>query len=159
MRIIFLDMDGVLCTRKAHFAQGKPNKFHGFMEALDREAIGLLNILHNHPDYETKYVLSSTWRLHTTKERMEEHLKSYGWTGVFHDDWKTERFNGPRGEEIAYWLKEHVDIDTYVILDDNSDMLEEQIVNHFVNTDVYDGLGFKDFCKAERILYGEDSHY
>lgn len=166
MRVIFLDMDGVLCTTKAHIAQGKPSKFHGFMEALDREAIGLLNILHDYPEYPVRYVLSSTWRKMHDQEKMEKHLKSYGWTGEFWDgEWKTPNLDAAgvmrgeqRGLEIEDWLSRNK-VDGYVILDDDSDMTEDQIVNHFVNTDTYDGLGFQDFVKAERILFGDNSRY
>jgi hypothetical protein len=157
MKIIFLDMDGVLCTFKAHLAQGKPSKFHGFMEALDREAIGLLNYLHDYPEFDTKYVLSSAWRIFHTQEEMESHLKNYGWTGIFHEDWKTNSFNSIRGEEIQEWLERHPEVDGYVILDDDNDMTEEQIANHFVHTDEYDGISFKQFIQAERILYGTEA--
>jgi hypothetical protein len=44
MKIIFLDFDGVLCTLRSHVAQGSAAP-RGFMEALDREGVGLLNML------------------------------------------------------------------------------------------------------------------
>lgn len=148
MKIIFLDMDGVLCTLRSHMAQGSI-KGIWHMAALDREAIGLLNRLSMR---DVKWVLSSTWRLHWTKEEMERHLKSFGWTGTFHEDWRTKQLNGIRGLEIREWLDRHVtEYETYAILDDNSDMLPEQM-DAFVQTHVYDGLRWEDYDKLCKVL-------
>ena len=153
MRVIFLDMDGVLCTYRAHEAQGiqKMPGHHGFMDALDREGVDLLNkITKLYPD--TVYVLSSTWRNFHSKEEMEEWLRRYGWTGRCHDDWRTVRLNGPRGLEIEEWLNRHLtEWETYVILDDNSDMLENQKAN-FVQTDEWDGILTKHFNRIKQVL-------
>lgn len=42
-----------------------------------------------------------------------------------------------------------------VILDDDSDMLEEQMP-FFVKTSTYNGLLFENYLKARRILSGDD---
>jgi hypothetical protein len=151
MRIIFLDMDGVLCTTRAHYAQGylnMPN--HGFMDALDREGIGMLNKFNaEHPD--VIYVLSSTWRKHHTKKEMEEWLKDkYGWNGKFHDDWRTDDGGPIRGNEIQRWLDKH-QVDNYLILDDSSDMLPEQQY-HFIHTDDYNGISFENYEHMEKVF-------
>lgn len=146
MRIIFLDMDGVLCTMRAHIAQ---NGF-GLMEKLDREAIGLLN---RAASDDVRYVLSSTWRKFHDQPWMEHHLQSFGWTGQFHDDWKTGDINGPRGLEIAEWLGRHPEIEDYAIIDDDSDFLPDQLPRH-VHTACYDGLSWQNFLDLNRILYG-----
>jgi hypothetical protein len=153
MRIIFLDMDGVLCTWRSHTAQGiqgMPNH-DPFMDALDREAIGMLNKFNEkHP--ETYYVLSSTWRKHHTFEEMYVYMNDeYGFNGDWHHDWKTDEDGLIRGDEIDRWLQAHPDTNNYLILDDNSDMLESQKY-HFVQTDDYNGLTMRNYWQMERIF-------
>lgn len=158
MKIIFLDMDGVLCTARAHIAQRKV-KTEWHMTALDREAVGLLNAIHEHDSDNTRYVLSSTWRTQYDQAYMEAHLRSFGWTGVFHYDWKTPKYQrtmsehqGFRGVEVADWLNrnEHT---TYAIFDDGTDFLESQQEN-FVNTRHDYGISYHDYVNAMRILHG-----
>lgn len=153
MRVIFLDMDGVLCTERAHIAQGYQNMSNhgGLMDALDREGVGMLNAFHN-KYADTVYVLSSTWRRHHTRTEMEEWLQRYQWDGKFHDDWHTPVFyNQPRGDEIKDWLIRHPEVTNYIILDDSSDMLEEQKF-HFVQTDDYNGIRSENYWHMERIF-------
>lgn len=151
MKIIFLDMDGVLCTNRAHVAQGyqdMPN--HGFMDALDREGVGMLNRIHNkyHP---VQYVLSSTWRRFHTRTEMIEWLQRYGWTGEFHPDWATPYLGTIRGEEVKNWLDRHPEVSNYVILDDNSDMREDQKF-HFVQTSDTDGISLRNYVQIEKVF-------
>jgi len=151
MKIIFLDMDGVLCTMRAHIGQGyqgMPN--HGFMDAIDREGVSMLNAFcAKFPD--TKYVLSSTWRKHHSKKAMEEWLQIFDWKGEFHVDWKTDEDGPIRGNEIERWLLAHKDVTNYIILDDSSDMLDSQKF-HFVQTDEYNGITAGNFWHMERIF-------
>jgi hypothetical protein len=151
VKIIFLDMDGVLCTTRSHLAQGHdPAIWH--QSALDREGVGLLNLLCEEVG-DVQYVLSSTWRRDYSKEWMESHLREFGWKGVFHDDWKTHFLNTIRGIEIEDWLNRHItEWDTFVILDDNSDMTPEQKEKYFVQTDAHNGIMFEHWQKARAIL-------
>lgn len=161
MKIIFLDIDGVLCSFRSHYAQGKP-LIDGCMSALDREGVGLLNVLAGLGTDTIKYVLSSTWRKHHDQGWMENHLRNHGWTGEFHEDWRTTiehvEHNGiifgvTRGREIQEWLNRHPEITEYVIIDDDSDMLDEQLPR-FAQTHTEDGISFSAFQKARRILFG-----
>jgi hypothetical protein len=52
---------------------------------------------------------------------------------------KTPWLRGCRGDEIKAWLSEHPEVDKYAILDDDSDMLDEQLPNFFKTT-FQDGL-------------------
>ena len=59
-----------------------------------------------------------------------------------HDEWRTEHFPGQaRGLEINAWLadNEMSGKNNYIILDDNSNMLPEQM-SQFVQTDGLDGM-------------------
>lgn len=154
-KIIFLDMDGVCCTERAHVAQ---RSTACPMEVLDREAVGLLNALVDTvPDL--KFVLSSTWRYHFDQPWMERHLRKFGWAGAFHEDWKTDRLINAqfsrsiqRGDEVNEWLSRHPDIESHVILDDNLDFHDDQPL---VLTDIYNGMLYEHYLKAKRILMGE----
>jgi hypothetical protein len=63
------------------------------------------------------------------------------------------KFSASRGEEIALWLRDNK-VDKYVIVDDDSDMLPEQLP-YFVKTDNYEGLLYKDYLKVVELLSTE----
>jgi len=157
MKIIFLDIDGVLCTTRAHVATGS----HGFMmKALDREGVGLLNRM---AIDSTKFVLSSTWRNIFSQEWMEDHLRRHGWTGEFHEDWRTPHnpmISHPdrRPDEIAEWLSKNPigDKGQYVILDDDAWNWSLEQQNHVVRTIFDNGIMWEDFLKADKILHGHE---
>ncbi|CAL9967805.1 hypothetical protein VPHD479_0121 [Vibrio phage D479] len=76
----------------------------------------------------------------------------------------TEDYNNGfvfRGNEILKWIKDneelvgyHYDFNTYVILDDDSDMLYWQRDN-FVHVNGFSGLTERDSNQAIRILNGQ----
>lgn len=66
----------------------------------------------------------------------------------------TPRLGRKRGYEIQEWLDNNPDVTHYVILDDNSDMLDSQLGN-FVKTDMFRGLCGADAEKAIKILNEE----
>lgn len=147
MRVVFLDIDGVLCTLRSHIGQGHI----GLMEALDREAVGLLNRA-TLPG--TAFVLSSTWRLTHDRAEMTAHLRAYGWTGEFHDDWRTKDLWKTRGGEVDEWLGRHPEVSAYAIVDDDSDFLPEQL-GHLVKTQYEDGLSWAGFQRLNEVLHGD----
>lgn len=162
MKVIFLDIDGVLCTHRAHYARGRqaPN---GLMHVLDREAVGLLNILccAGLPHTEVRVVLISTWRLpqHPLSrgelKPIEDHLRSHGFVGKFHSDWKAPHLGGEdlRGHEVAAWLAEHAGVDDFLIIDDRATFLSEQSSRH-VRPNYFEGLSWLNFVHAADILHG-----
>ena len=56
-----------------------------------------------------------------------------------------------RGNEIQDWIDNNDNIESYVILDDDSDMLESQLFN-FVQTDTYEGLTEREVKLCKLIL-------
>jgi hypothetical protein len=62
-----------------------------------------------------------------------------------------------RGEEIQEWLNQHDNIDDYVILDDDSDMLDEQF-KHFHHCDNYFGLTPNHLYRINR-QFNKQSNY
>ena len=116
MKLIFLDIDGVLITLKTckHFG------------VVDPECVQQLNRITDVTG--AKIVLSSCWRIGWTIHHIREKLKEWGVTGEVISktpvDWKKER-----GEEIQQWLDEYYldnsniePIESIVIIDDDRDM-------------------------------------
>lgn len=118
MKILFLDVDGVLNTYKT-----------GGLYTLTKTKLKLLQEIVLKTD--CKIVLSSTWRKDDyafrklIKTLSYRGMQIYGKTPVLH--------NVPRGVEIAAWLEAnaHERVQRYAILDDDSDMLESQLRNFF----------------------------
>jgi FMN phosphatase YigB (HAD superfamily) len=145
--IIFLDIDGVLCTARSCV------RSQGLMQTLDPVGVQMLCQLIE--DTDAQLVLSSTWRNHHDQMEMTGYLKNAGMHNVpWHQNWKTPDFkSGPRGEEIKHWLTNHApNNQNYLILDDDSDMLPEQM-DRFVKTDTYNGITWQNYVAAKEILH------
>lgn len=157
-KIIFLDIDGVLNV----IPQGRDDYgscFHKHFEDNLRWIIEQTG---------AKIVISSTWRMSGLKV-MQEMWKHRGLAGDVIDitpdcaqlvNYGTFEYYDAveRGHEIQEWLDKHPQVKTYVIIDDDSDMLEVQ-KNNFVQTannqghpDCIDiGYGLTRKC-AERVV-------
>lgn len=166
MKVIFLDFDGVLnSAQSANFwhsrrdqAQWESNMYRDWPGTLKEYIamefcpIALRNVeelIERNPDL--KVVVSSTWRLGETPETLKKILSPSKIIGDAIIDITPAFRNGPRGEEIQDWLNNHPDVTQYVIIDDDSDMLDSQM-NNFVNTDNLHGFMFRDMLKACEIL-------
>lgn len=158
MKVIFLDIDGVLnCIPQGHDDFG--GIFHShFVDNLGR----ILN------ETGAKIVISSTWKSSGLKY-LKDMWSHRGYPGdiiditpdvydlinlglfQYYDD-------VDRGHEIDKWLKDHPEVDNYVILDDDNDMLDNQRDN-FVRTsnnmdhpDCIDiGYGLTKICSDKAI--------
>lgn len=138
MKIIFLDIDGVLTSART-----------GWMN-WDIYATTFLKWVCVKAD--VKIVISSTWRCNRNRQFF---VDIFG-EEVIHEDWKTpwNLMNLEircRGHEIQLWLNQHPEIDKYLIIDDDSDMLEEQLSNLLL-TNTYNGIQFEDMEKI-RIFF------
>lgn len=139
MKIIALDIDGVLniCMQER---DGYGSLFHPHFEDNLRAIIEATG---------AKIVISSSWR-HSGLIAMQEMWKHRGLAGEVVDitpicrqpDYKfvedrdfhaqfVER--GERGREIQEWLDKHPEVTSYVILDDDNDVLPHQ-KERFVRT-------------------------
>lgn len=139
--IIFLDVDGVLNSLKTGW--------YSWDMYVINWLIWLTNISNS------KIVVSSTWR--------KSHDRKF-FTDVFgeeliHLDWKTPDNNTieieekyrTRGNEIKTWLDKHTEVERYIILDDDTDFLEEQKPFH-IHTDSNEGMLFKDMYDAQELF-------
>ena len=160
MRVIFLDIDGVLnLIPQGHDRYG--GTFHQHLVDNLKRIIDETN---------AKIVISSTWRLSGLRVMLSMWLDrnlpgeviDITPSGYFNSDLGvSDDENIMRGHEIQYWLSQHPEVSNYVILDDDTDFLPNQLKN-FVQTsenenhpDCIDvGYGLTKICanKAINIL-------
>jgi len=168
MKIIFLDIDGVLNSDDYGRSEFYLISTAGLSDAeimlthhhhhLDPSAIQVLNDLVKRSGAEV--VLSSTWRGRYTPEEMTKMLQDRGAT--FEIKFATPKLFGkissriPRGKEIAHYLKMlEKQPEAFVILDDHDDMIH--LKPFLVQTDMMHGLTTDDVEKALKILNGDDN--
>lgn len=167
MKVIFLDIDGVLnsqlwYSKRRNFNPTEIDTHYPFYE-FDPDLVNNLNRIVENTG--AKIVVSSTWRKGRSVDELQTLLDSVGFIGEVIG--KTKSFSiydgnkyesAPRGCEIASYLREekfqrinwskeeqqkYIDlsnIKNYIILDDDSDMLYSQR-EHFVHTPNNSGLG------------------
>jgi hydroxymethylpyrimidine pyrophosphatase-like HAD family hydrolase len=142
MKVIFLDIDGVLCTRRSHLAYGKEG---GIWHEWDPLAV---EVIRKCCERGVKIVLSSTWRKPSNLEHFHEQYAKYGMNPawLYQPDWKTPITTGRRGEEIKQWLNRHPEVTDYRIVDDDNDMLHEQHAK-CIFTDAEDGMTSENIKK------------
>lgn len=157
MKIMFLDVNGVMCTLRSHFAFGGSEQL---MQAWDITVCQMLRVLCNKCNL--KIVITSTWRIRC--ERLRTHLATYELIeSVFRNkqddvlddnsvEWKTKRLphsddssDKHRGLEIQEWLDRHPKVTDYIIIDDDSDMLDSQMNHFFKVVDGYEGFSSRNF--------------
>lgn len=116
MKILFLDIDGVAncsTTQQRHRGTIGIDPYMAFL-------IGKIVL-----DTDCKVVLSSSWRhWEDGREEVERQI-------VPCLDITSKHDSRIRGEEIKMWLDKHPEVEKYAIVDDDSDMLEEQMPNFF----------------------------
>lgn len=151
MRIIFLDVDGVLNSRESWNTTcvGESNK------RIDPAMCARL--IHLVAETGAKIVVSSTWRL------FDEHLLAlkrglYGFgleMGTIIDETVSDRrgYHG-RGEEINDWVTRH-EVSAFVILDDDEDM--EPHMDHLIKTTWEKGLQDEHCEAAVRLFQTQES--
>jgi hypothetical protein len=159
MKIIFLDIDGVL-NHEAFYGQRHDNLKKGIKikhpySEIDPACVEKLNVLCGETG--AKVVISSTWR-HSGLDYCRDVLEFHGFKGEIIDITPSSptRF---RGLEILDWIKTNKELigepyynfTEYVILDDDSDMLYWQKDN-FLLIDRFVGLTMGDVFRAKKIL-------
>ena len=133
-KVLFLDIDGVLCTRRSHLTYGREGGIWHEWDDLACEAVR--KACRNG----VRIVISSTWRKECNREDLFAQLTKHGLRDFLHEDWMTPIGNTIRGDEIALWLSRHQEVDSYRILDDDVDFTPAQIDHHLIHTDAEDGM-------------------
>lgn len=161
MKIIFLDIDGVL-NHEAFYKERFEKRYEeGAMaypySEIDPKSVEFLNDLVEKTG--AKIVISSTWR-HSGLEYCKDALVFHGFKGEIIDITPNSRCGMClRGNEILDWIKKNEELigepyynfTEYVILDDDSDMLYWQR-NNFLLIDRFVGLTMGDVFRAKKIL-------
>lgn len=150
MKIIFLDIDGVLNSSKTIRKAGPRDA--GYPEShIDEAMVGRLNSIIDATG--AFCVLSSSWRVLWPLKEMGELLRRKGFRGSLID--ATGR-NSTRGLEIRDWLLTANDYQQsnirFIILDDDSDM--EPNMDRLVRTDWDIGLQNEHVKRAIEMLNG-----
>lgn len=163
MKIIFLDIDGVL-NHNLFYKNSFERRYeegaipHPYSE-IDPECVSYLNDLCSRTG--VKIVISSTWR-HSGLEYCKDVLTYHGFTGEIIGITPTSRCGMcVRGNEIQKWIDDNSEMlcgsrigsnfKQYVILDDDTDMLYWQR-NNYIQIDSHCGLTPNNCIKAENIL-------
>lgn len=178
MKLIFLDIDGVLNSGRSFIARSwklkaEPRvlndddgeeafwKWHT-KTTIDPISVELLNKVLR--DFDAKIVLSSTHRKHVRCEdraeklvRLQSYLTEFGVEGDRLIGW-TPYLGTIRGVEISDWLNsfEHKDdVTHYIILDDSSDFLPFQMEFH-VHCKGGHGITEENYREMTRLFGRED---
>ena len=142
MKIIFLDIDGVLCL---------PPKWHKNEEAFSKQCCK--NLTRIVKETGAKIVVSSSWRLHEDNWKLMLKILRKNKFDVKCIIGKTDivRISSNRGQEIEAWLSNNFNIKSFVILDDEVfDMIH--LSKNIVHCNPEVGLTEADADKAIQIL-------
>ena len=157
MKVLFLDIDGVLNT----FAYRRAKEMAYFDELIDqRKMLHLRRIV---DETQAKIVLSSSWRKWWNTEGAQADSVGCYLQQIFRTfdlqiyDKIPVISNASRGEEVWVWMRGKYYIEEYVILDDRSDLgWNRELQMHFIQTsDAEEGLTDALADAAIRVLNGE----
>ena len=143
MKVIFLDIDGVLNSHRSAVAfGGMPFDVVAHRARFDEIAVRLVGGIAEAAG--AQIVLSSSWRNDVNWTQIGPAL------GLSISD-RTPSLLGPRGREIAAWLGAHPEVTAYAIVDDDGDMLPEQ-TPYFVRTHMQDGFTWDCAMKLAELM-------
>ena len=135
MKVIFLDIDGVLNSDE-YFDKIEGLNIEGIEKQIDVEKIKLLKRAVEETG--SNVVLSSSWRYTRNAQYLKQLLLEYG---ILADS--TPFMKNKRGEEIKGWLEEHKDTEDFVILDDEIfDSYDEELMKKLIKVSNGNGRSF-----------------
>ena len=153
MKVIFLDFDGVITTYESKWK-------------IDVNKIKIINDICDKTN--AKIIVTSSWRIghrgdvSAFHERLKRYFINHNYLDIVKYTFDmfinnivgmTECIGGLRGDEIKSYMSEHSEVENYVIIDDDSDMCDDQLFN-FVQTDTCDGITERDAKLCVDILNG-----
>ena len=147
-RVLFLDIDGPICTDRAYFAS-EHNIHKRVMRAWDQTCIKMIDAIAL--KYQMRIVISSTWRKRFDVPTI---LMTHGFRADYHKDDKTQDL-GSRALDIQTWLNDHPKVDTYLIVDDKesgSSLINDPLSKYTIFCNVFEGFGYKDYMNSVNIL-------
>ncbi len=144
MKVIFLDIDGVLNSDE-YFDKIRGKKIDGIENDVD---IGKIKLLKKALVVTgAKVVLSSSWRYTRKGEELKKLLLRFG---IKTDS--TPYIGNERGKEIKQWLENHPDTEDYVILDDEIfDSYDEVLMKKLIKISNGNGKSFGEGLQPKDI--------
>lgn len=144
MKIIFLDIDGVLNSDE-YFDKIKNLNINGIENDIDVSKIVLLK--KSLDETGAKVVLTSSWRYTRKAQELKQLLLSYG---IIVDC--TPFIDNERGIEIKKWLQEHNDVQDFVILDDEIfDSYDEKLMEKLIKISDTNGINYGEGLQPKHI--------
>lgn len=157
MKVIFLDVDGVLNSEE--FLKNNPNRF------IDRKCVSILKDIIDKTG--AVIVLSSGWRLWFSDNLMPVdghsqclyyllnsfNIKLYSKTPDFSTDEIRARktFSYVKAKEILAWINDNDNVEKYVVIDD-LDLINEQVNKNLIRTNGKIGITKEDAKRAIMLL-------
>ncbi len=144
MKVIFLDIDGVLNSDE-YFDKIDGLNIEGIESEIDVNKIKLLKKAVEETG--AKVVLSSSWRYTRNAQYLKKLLLEHG---ILVDS--TPYMENERGKEIKGWLEEHKDTEDFVILDDEIfDSYDEELMKKLVKVSNGNGRGFGEGLQQKDV--------
>ncbi len=135
MKVIFLDVDGVLNSDE-YFDKIKNLNIDGIQSEIDVEKIKMLNMAINETG--AKIVLTSSWRYTRNAQELKKLLSEYG---IPTDS--TPFIQNKRGLEIKQYLLENPDVENFIIVDDELfDSYDDELIKKLVKISNGNGHNF-----------------
>lgn len=177
MKVIFLDIDGVLITPESIYKSKKHYLETGEeVSALDEERVAIIKNIVDRTD--AKIVLSSTYKLHFKKNENNEVIATSYTTKLMENifakyslkiyDLTPNDYYRRRYKEISLYLESHT-IDSFLIIDDEGKELSEVFPDNFIKIKTpydYDNpgteeIGLKPYHikEAIKILSKKNTHF
>lgn len=136
MKVIFLDVDGVL-NSDDYFNRIRKLDIHGIEREIDVEKVKILKKVIDETN--AKVVLSSSWRYTRNAKKLKDLLANYE---IYCMD-STPFMQNKRGLEIKQWLLDNEGIEDFVIVDDEIfDSYDEKLIKKLVKVSNGNGHGF-----------------
>jgi hypothetical protein len=151
MMIIFLDIDGVVATRKSYSSYRMDRKWGVSDVPFDTVSVANLNKITDATG--AKIVISSSWRAMHKLDELKQIFLNEGITGEIIGITPDSKYSVSRGKEIHTWLNDKwSSVESFVILDDEVFDIKQLFENNMVQTSMVLGLT-EDFAnKAIEIL-------
>jgi hypothetical protein len=150
MNVIFVDFDGCLNSVSSMIYNNRlqllglsSTPTHASFNPI--ACSNLQYVLEECPDVQV--VVSSSWRKRKTLAALQEIFKTNNVLPERMIGTTPVSVSGYRGKEIESYLKDHPEVTSFVIIDDDSDM--EPYMDRLVKIDSRNGLSFTD---AERVI-------
>lgn len=135
MKVIFLDIDGVLNSDE-YFDKIEKLNIQGIQSEIDVEKIKLLKRALDETG--AKVVLSSSWRYTRKVQNLKELLANFE---IYTES--TPYIHGKRGLEIKQWLLDNPEVEDFVILDDEIfESYDEELLKKLIKISNGNGYNF-----------------